>query len=1001
MKATGTRRAIRHLICGAIAVIALDANGQATPVPCGPLVVIPGPGGGGLTTGAITAPGTQVPLSANDCFQAGATYLWTPSGVTTSGATVASPAAGISATHTLRSTTASVTKSGSLTITGARAGAPICSLTASTTTPTVGQTFTLSVSCTPAATSYSWSTSDSDTTLVSGQNSPTAIYKPLTATATGVTRALYMTPSNTAGFGPIVAVGFKASAAVATPTVPSLAPQVSAGTYHACGLALGGAVKCWGRNDFGQLGNAATAQRSLPVDVSGLASGVAAISSGAFHTCALPATGGGATCWGNNGNGALGNNGAGISSVPVNVFGFPGNFGSFTAIASGYEHSCAIASTSNVWCWGLNDAGQLGTQTPTTPYPSPVGAVASPGVGAVSVGPLTNIAALSLGQPFSCALTTGGGVKCWGDNAFGELGNGSTVATSPPVDVTGLASGQTAISAGSFHACALDTVGLVRCWGRNGNGQLGDGTTADRRTPVRLSVQATDATAIAAGGKHTCALLSNRSVVCWGDNTAGQLGDGTTTSRLTPVTVGGLPSSIVAISAGLLFSAALASDGAVYEWGDNSFGQVGDGSLFPRIAPRAVVGGSGTGYLGLRNTQPTVPPQQAPAIPVAVSGTVVPGGSANVTATITPRPQDVGANLNVYAFGLAPAALAKKMGVPNIEPTLIHAKDGGGKAAGDLCALVQLTGSGQLTGIPSISQLTPFLGNTLSAAGASFNLLNNVATVTIAGTTICLGYGTSPAAMQANGTSQCVLTVPGNVVCNPQAPQTGWWWNPAEAGRGFSLEIQGGNAFFASYLYDTSGRATWLASTGPATLEGSLFSGRLLSLRSGQTLTGAPRAPDPAVDSGAITLAFTDASHGTLVWPGGTIPIERFNIVANGLAAPAVTGQPERGWWWNAAEPGRGFFLEWQGASAFVAGYMYDAGGNPLWYASFLTTPNPLVGSGAWTQFANGQTLTGAYRQATPVNASAGALGLQFQGATSGTMTLPDGRQIPITRFRF
>ena len=255
--------------------------------------------------------------------------------------------------------------------------------------------------------------------------------------------------------------------------------------------------------------------------------------------------------------------------------------------------------------------------------------------------------------------------------------------------------------------------------------------------------------------------------------------------------------------------------------------------------------------------------------------------------------------------------------------------------------------------------------------------------------------------MLANGTNRSVVSVPGAASCQPQAPQTGWWWNPAEAGRGFSLEVRGNNLFFASYLYDASGRSTWYAATGATSLDGALFNGRLLAFANGQTLTGAYRAPGPAVDGGALTLAFNDATHGVLSWPGGSLPIERFNFAANGLAAAPLAAQPENGWWWNAQEGGRGFFLEWQGPNAFVAGYMYDAVGSPLWYASFATTPDVRAFDGVWTQFANGQTLTGAYRPAAPVSPSVGALGIRFQDAANATLTLPDGRQVPIARFRF
>jgi hypothetical protein len=203
-------------------------------------------------------------------------------------------------------------------------------------------------------------------------------------------------------------------------------------------------------------------------------------------------------------------------------------------------------------------------------------------------------------------------------------------------------------------------------------------------------------------------------------------------------------------------------------------------------------------------------------------------------------------------------------------------------------------------------------------------------------------------------------------------PQTGWWWNPSEGGRGYSIEVQGNHIFFASYLYDAGGRATWLVAAGNTSSGGSAFSGQLEGYAQGQTLAGNYRAPTFTGYVGTITLSFSDASHGSLTWPGGTIAIERFNIVPNGLSLGPRAGQPESGWWWNPDESGRGFFLEWQGGQLFMAGYMYDANGNPIWYLSGDTTPSTNLQnySNAWGQYANGQTLTGAYRAPTLVNSN-------------------------------
>lgn len=231
-------------------------------------------------------------------------------------------------------------------------------------------------------------------------------------------------------------------------------------------------------------------------------------------------------------------------------------------------------------------------------------------------------------------------------------------------------------------------------------------------------------------------------------------------------------------------------------------------------------------------------------------------------------------------------------------------------------------------------------------------------------------------------------------------PQTGWWWNPNEGGRGFFLEVQGPRMFMAGYFYSDDGRATWLASNDPMP-DPNFYQGRLLGFRHGQTLAGGYRPPDAALDAGPVTIRFTDASHGTLTWVGRDIPIERYRYQRGANAA----FQPVTGWWWNPAESGRGFSIEMQGDHMFIGAYMYDAAGNPIWYVAdgFMETPGRF--RGGIMQFANGQTQGGAYRAPTSPDA-VGNITVDFSSPGSATVSLSNEKSsgktitsIPITPF--
>ncbi len=407
--------------------------------------------------------------------------------------------------------------------------------------------------------------------------------------------------------------------------------------------------------------------------------------------------------------------------------------------------------------------------------------------------------------------------------------------------------------------------------------------------------------------------------------------------------------------------------------------------------------GGGSGILVLFGAFTATVSNIPPVFPLEVTGSITPTVS-NIQATFQPRPEDVGTNASVFVFALAPASALKNAAVTKETHFGLMARLTS-KDAPVACVLAQLNPNGQLTGVTA-SSMQAYTSGVLAAQGQSVNILNNVATPSIAGATFFVGYGADANTMINSGVNRSAVTVPGTTTCNPQPPQTGWWWNPLEGGRGFSIEAQGTNLFFAAFHSDATGRATWNVSPGPISLGGSYFASDLYNVTDGQTLGGAYRAPN-AAKAGAITLAFSDASHGTMTWPGGSVPIERMNLVPGGLAAAPQVNVPETGWWWNPQEGGRGFFIEWQKGFADLAGYMYDDLGRPTWYIAVYETPNARVFTGNWWTFANGQPMGGTYRAATRTSDNFAPLTINFTGPDTAVMTLPNGRTTNLMRQRF
>ena len=243
------------------------------------------------------------------------------------------------------------------------------------------------------------------------------------------------------------------------------------------------------------------------------------------------------------------------------------------ALTAGLFHVCALDAAGTASCWGANESGQLGDATRVDrSEPTPV---------------FTELrfSSLSAGVAHTCGLTDLGQLACWGQNIGGQLGDGSRVDRATPelVSMPPLAT----LESGWSHACAATPSGTVYCWGLNRDGQVGDGTRLDRLSPRQV---ATSAESLAAGSAHTC-VLSGETVLCWGANRFGQLGDGTVDSRVTPTPVSGLPGRATALVAGAAHTCALLIGGSAYCWGQNLYGQLGNGSMASTPTPVAVAGG--------------------------------------------------------------------------------------------------------------------------------------------------------------------------------------------------------------------------------------------------------------------------------------------------------------------------------------------------------------------------------------------------------------------------
>jgi alpha-tubulin suppressor-like RCC1 family protein len=340
--------------------------------------------------------------------------------------------------------------------------------------------------------------------------------------------------------------------------------------HHTVAAAAGGSLRSWGLNTDGQLGNGAMLNSDLPVKVD-LPRGTRIVQAraGAFFSVALTSTGE-VLAWGDNFNNQLGNNSMLNTDKPVRVH-IPAHT-KITEVRAGCAFGLALTSRGQVLAWGLNTDGQLGDGKLED------GAVPQ----RVRLPKGVTVTGISAGCAHSLAVTSTGRVLAWGDNLLGELGTGNIASSDVPVRVKLAAKIRvTAVAAGSDHSLALTSKGRVLAWGDNGDGELGNGKNGDFfDLPVAVKLPGkTTVTRLAGGDQHSLALTSKGQVLAWGFNSFGELGDGSTTDSDLPVKVK-LPAGtkVIGIAAGSDHSLALTSKGHVLAWGENGFGELGDGN---------------------------------------------------------------------------------------------------------------------------------------------------------------------------------------------------------------------------------------------------------------------------------------------------------------------------------------------------------------------------------------------------------------------------------------
>jgi alpha-tubulin suppressor-like RCC1 family protein len=370
---------------------------------------------------------------------------------------------------------------------------------------------------------------------------------------------------------------------------PAAARVVAGGNDHACAI-VSSALSCWGADGFSQIGVAATS--TCTADISGAmsvpcvpspqhpAGGIsfASVTAGESHSCGLTSAGK-AYCWGDNAHGQLGTGIPGTATAPAPVSGGL----TFRSLAAGFEFTCGLTTTGSVYCWGRNDAGEVGAGLLATVVSTPQLALST-----------ATFVALATGWEHACAIAVDGTLYCWGRADAGQLALATKGNRSVPSLVPGSLRWKQ-ISAGSSSTCGLTLTGVAYCWGSGTSGQIGDGGTSERDAPTAVNGGMTF-TDITTGFQQSCGIRTDGHAYCWGDNYSGELGDNGASGAKSSVPVavsGGLTWTQLAAGAGfgIAFTCGVTSSSQVYCWGNGTLGQLGDGSKTNHKVPTQIAGG--------------------------------------------------------------------------------------------------------------------------------------------------------------------------------------------------------------------------------------------------------------------------------------------------------------------------------------------------------------------------------------------------------------------------